>query len=110
MVIATWVLLDLYVFFLVYVTCMNIIRAHDEGKLNGLLWVLSLPLVIVGLLIDFLHQVTLFNLIFWDWPRDLTVTARLKRHIRDTTFRGHIARFLCVYVLSPFDHTGNHCD
>lgn len=104
------VLFELYMFLLTYVACMNIIRVHKIGQLNGLLWVLCLPFVLYGLILDVLHNVTLFNLIFWDIPRDATVTARLKRHRDDPGFRGKIARFMCEKMLSPFDHTGNHCD
>lgn len=108
--ILTLLMLDLWLFFLIYVACMNMIKAHKEGKVTGVLWLLCLPAVVIGLIVDFLHQVTIFNLVFWDIPRDATVTARLKRHIADSGYRGEIARYLCVKVLSPFDHTGNHCD
>jgi hypothetical protein len=38
-------LADLYLFFIMYVASMAMIRAHSEKKLNGLLWVLCLPFV-----------------------------------------------------------------
>lgn len=108
--IAAFLLLELYVFFLTYVACMNIIRVHKIGQLNGALWFLCLPFVAYGLILDFINNVTIFNFVFWELPRELTVTARLKRHIDDPGFRGEIARFMCVKMLSPMDHTGNHCD
>jgi len=106
----TLLILDLWLFFLLYVACMNMIKAHKEKKVTGVLWLLCLPAVAIGLIVDFLHQITIFNVVFWDVPRDPTVTGRLKRHIADPGYRGKLARYLCVNVLSPFDHTGNHCD
>ena len=105
-----FILLDLYVFFILYVASMNMIRAHAEDKLNGLLWVLCVPFVAFSLAVDILHNVTLFSLFFAELPKELTVTDRLKRHVNESTWRGPLARWMAEVLLNPFDHTGNHVD
>lgn len=108
--IILFILIDLYLFFFVYVASMNVIRAHAEKRLNGILWVLCTPIVLLGYIYDIIHNLSLFTLIFFEFPRQLTVTQRLKRHIKEQTLRGKLARFVCDKILSPFDFTGNHCD
>lgn len=104
------VLADLYLFFIMYVASMGMVRAHAEGKLNGVLWVLCLPFVAISVVIDFINNMTVFTLLFAELPKELLVTARLKRHLNEQTFRGKIARWFGNVLLNPFDHTGNHLD
>ena len=104
------VLIYLYMFFIMYVASMNMIRAHDDKKLNGLLWVLCVPFVAVSLVIDLIANLTLFTLLYWELPRELLVTSRLKRHVRDDNWRGKLTRWIAVKILNPFDYTGDHLD
>lgn len=108
--IALYIIADLYLFFIVYVASMNMIRAHAEGVLNGYLWALCLPFVAFAIVYDFLHNITLFWLLFWNMPREWLVTDRLKKHIKEDTYQGRLSRFLCKKILSPFDYTKDHCD
>lgn len=108
--IVLWVLLNLYVFFIMYVASMGMIRAHKDGKLNTVLWVLCVPFVAVSWMIDVVHNLTLFTLLYLELPRELTVTSRLKRHVTQHTFRGKLSRWIAETILNPFDHTGNHVD
>ena len=103
-------LADLYLFFIMYVASMGMIRAHAEKKLNGVLWVLCLPFVAISLVIDVINNITLFSLIFWEIPKELTVTDRLKRHYQQPTIRGKLANWIGDVLLNPFDHTGSHLD
>lgn len=89
---------------------MAMIRAHHERKLNGLLWVLCLPFVAISWVIDVAHNVTVFTVVFCELPRELTVTERLKRHVKQQTFRGKLARWIADTLLNSFDHTNNHVD
>lgn len=104
------VLLDLYVFFIMYVSAMGMIRAHREGKLNTILWVLCVPWVVISWVIDVIHNLTLFTILYCEFPRELTVTERLKRHVSEHTFRGKLSRWIAETVLNPFDYSGNHVD
>jgi hypothetical protein len=103
-------LADLYLFFIMYVASMGMVRAHAEGKLNGVLWVLCLPFVLIALIVDVLHNVTVFWLLFWEMPKEFTVTARLKKHVTANNWRGSIARWLGLTLLNPFDYTNDHLD
>lgn len=103
-------LADLYLFFIMYVASMAMIRAHSERKLNGLLWVLCLPFVAISIVLDFINNVLVFSILFAELPREWLVTARLKRHAVQHTLRGKIARYIGDLLLHPFDHTGNHYD
>lgn len=103
-------LADLYLFFIMYVASMAMIRAHAEQKLNGVLWALCLPFVVVAWVYDMLHNVTIFAVIFWEVPKEWTVTERLKRYVTLNTWRGSLARWTGLTILNPFDHTGNHLD
>ena len=103
-------LADLYLFFILYVASMGIIRTHAEGKLNIVLWTLCLPFVAISLVIDFINNMIIFTLLFLELPRELLVTSRLKRHSTQQTFRGKLARWIGTNILNPFDHTGNHLD
>jgi hypothetical protein len=108
--IAIYILLDLYIFFIIYVASIGMIDAYKAKKLNWLLLVLSFPFVAVCWLIDVAHNVTLFSIIFWELPRELTLTNRLKRHVLEDTKRGKLARWIAETILNPFDASGSHVD
>ena len=93
-----------------YVASMGMIRAHAEKKLNGVLWALCLPFVAISLVLDFINNMLVFSLLFAELPREWLVTSRLKRHAKQHTLRGKIARWLGDVLLNPFDHTGDHLD
>jgi hypothetical protein len=108
--LALFVLLDLWAFFIMYVASMGMIRAHKEGNLNIVLWVLCLPFVAISWVFDVINNATLFTLIFFEIPRELTVTERLKRHYKKPTIRGKIATWIGVTILNPFDYSNDHLD
>lgn len=110
MIYLGYLLLDLYVFFIMYVASMGMIRAHAENKLNPVLWGLCLPFVAISIVIDFINNMTVFTVLFAELPKELLVTARLKRHVNEQTLRGKLARWFGNVLLNPFDHTGNHLD
>lgn len=105
-----YLLINLYLFFIMYVASMGMIRAHAEKKLNPVLWALCVPFVAVSLIIDVLNNLILFSLIFFEIPKELTVTDRLKRHYCQPTIRGKLATWIGDTLLNPFDHSGNHLD
>jgi len=108
--IAVYILLDLWLFFIMYVASMGMIRAHKEGSLNAALWVLCLPFVALSWVVDVTHNFTLFTVLFCELPKELTVTDRLKRHYKQATKRGMMARWIANTLLNPFDYSGNHVD
>ena len=103
-------LADLYLFFIMYVASMNMVRAHKVHSLTTIQWVLCVPFIAISLIVDILHNVFLFSFIFGKFPRELTVTERLKRHVFEYSWRGKLARWFGNELLNAFDHTGNHLD
>lgn len=103
-------LADLYLFFIMYVASMGMIRAHSEKKLNGVLWVLCLPFVAVSIVLDFINNMTVFSLIYFELPREWVVTDRLKRHAKGTGWRKSLSYWFGNTILNAFDHTGSHID
>lgn len=103
-------LADLYLFFIMYVASMGMIRAHAEKKLNPLLWALCIPFVAVSIVLDFINNMIVFTLLFAELPREWLVTDRLKRHVKQHTIRGKVARYIGNTILNPFDHSGDHLD
>lgn len=104
------ILADLYIFFWLYVASMGVLRAKEEGKLNTILWGMSVPFIAFALAWDIINNVFVFSIIFWQLPREWTVTARLKKHVSKNTRRGRLARWFGWELLNAFDLTGNHLD
>ena len=103
-------LADLYLFFIMYVASMGMIRAHAEKKLNGVLWVLCLPFVAVSIVLDFINNMTVFSIIYFEVPRELVVTDRMKRHAKGAGWRKSLSCWFGNTILNAFDHTGSHID
>ena len=100
----------LWIFWGFYVLVMGIYRAHLDKRLTPVTRVLSAPFVVVGAVFDVVANITIASIIFLEFPRELLVTARLKRHIRSGTgWRHKLSTYVCDHVLDVFDPTGNHC-
>lgn len=110
--IAAFIVLYLYAFWVAYIAIMGAYRAHLAGRLVGVQRVLAVPLVVIGFALDCFAQYTIATLFFFDAPEpgDYLVTARLKRYMRaPDTWRGRAAQYICDNLLDPFDPTGDHC-
>lgn len=91
-----------------YVLIMNIKRARDAGTLSRVAYVLGVPILIIGYLLDFIVNVGPCTVLFLEPPRETTVTARLKRHRDADNWRGRLARWMAAHLLDPFDPDGRH--
>ncbi len=100
----------IYAFWVLYLAIMSLYRAHLNNKLTKLGYVLGSPLLIVGLVIDFIMNLTIFTVLFFELPKEWLVTKRLQRHIRRSGWRFKLANFICEHMLNFADPTGNHCD
>lgn len=106
-----WLLVLSWIFWALYVFTMGLYRSFLAGRLRGLPLLLASPFVIVAFVLDFLFQVTVFTVVFWDRPRHWLVTHRLRAYMRGrNTWRRRLADYLCKHLLDPFDPTGAHCD
>lgn len=100
---------SIYILWLFYLAVMNLKRAKDAGKLSRTAYVLGLPILFVGYLLDAAVNLIIFTVILFELPKELLVTARLSRLQHGTGWRATLARWFCVNLLDQFDPTGCHC-
>ena len=103
--------LGAYALWLFYLAVMPLKRARDAGTLSRPAMVLGLPILWLGLLIDFLVNQVVATALFLEPPEETLVTTRLSRLIReDKGWRRALALWICFHLLDPFDPAGHHCD
>jgi hypothetical protein len=102
--------LFLWAFWYVYIVVMGLFRAHLQGRLKGFVFVLALPAIIVGYLMDVLANLTVASVVFLEPPREWLVTDRLSRYIAGYPgWRQKLAAWICDHLLDVFDPSGDHC-
>jgi len=107
---ALYAFLLLYALWVFYLAVMNLQRARDAGLLKGFAYPLGYLTLFIGLALDFLSNVLVLTVILLELPKETTVTARLKRHVKNKGYRGAVARWFGAVLLDPFDPSGNHLD
>ena len=109
--IVIYAALYLWLFWGLYVLVMGLYRAKLDGKLSKPLMVLGAPYLVAGYLMDVAANFVLASILFLEPPRELTLTSRLKRHLKtDIGWRYLVAIAICESLLDPLDPTGRHCD
>lgn len=104
------IFLSLYAFWILYLAITNLQRAYKAKTLKKPALILGYPVLFVGLLMDVAMNLTLFSLVFWEFPKHWLVTQRLTFHIQDGQgWRNKLANWLCINLLNAFDVNGNHC-
>ena len=99
---------SIYALWLFYLAVMCLKRARDAGLLNKTSTALGMPILIVGYLLDAFVNVFVMTMLFLEVPNELTVTARLKRHILFSGgWRLRLASWF-IPILDPFDPSGYH--
>lgn len=97
-----------YALWIFFLAVMSLKRARDAGMLHMPAVVLGYPVLIVGWLIDFVVNATVMTALFLELPREMTVTARLKRHNRTgSSWRKTLAAWF-EPLLDPYDPSGDH--
>lgn len=112
MIAAAWyvgtALVITYALWVFYLAVMNLKRVKDAGQLHRAALVLGTPVLIVGYALDAMVNVFVMTVLLVELPREVTVTARLKRHNRTSTgWRKAVAAWF-EPLLDPFDPSGNH--
>lgn len=101
----------IYLLWVFYLAVMALWRAHREKTIGPVALVPGYFTLAIGAALDVLVNLTIMSLVFVERPRELLVTKRLQRHIKQGNgWRTHLARWLCHNLLNPFDPTGDHCD
>lgn len=89
---------------------MSLIRAKNDKKITTTALVLGYPIVVSGVVLDCLVNVFILSFILLETPKEFLVTARLKRHVKDSSgWRKSVAYFICSKLLDTFDPSGSHC-
>jgi len=105
---AAWALGGMYALWVFYLAVMNLARAKRAGLLNKTAIVLGTPVLIVGYLLDLLMNITVMTVVLLELPQETTVTARLKRHHKESTgWRLAIVKWF-EPILDPYDPSGDH--
>lgn len=87
---------------------MNLKRVHDKQGLPKWVFILGLPMLKTGLVLDFLLNVFVMSVVLLELPREMTVSRRLKRHNRAGGWRAKIVKKVFEPLLDPFDPSGDH--
>ncbi len=97
-----------YILWILYLAVMSLKRARDGGTLSRFGVVLGIPVLFIGWFVDFLVNVFVMTLIMLELPKEMTVTARLKRHNQTSTgYRLAVVKWF-EPLLDPFDPSGDH--
>lgn len=98
-----------YLLFVFFAAVMALRRVRDDGRLTTALKVLGYPTLFIGYSIDFLSNVLIMTVILFEIPKETTVTARVKRHIKlsEEGYRSKVCAWICQNILTPIDP--KHC-
>lgn len=100
----------MYTLWIFYLAVMNLMRARDAGTLTKTAKFLGMPIMYFGMLIDFIVNIFVMTVLFMELPREYMVTARLSRHLQDSSgYRLIVAQWFCHNLLDAFDPSGCHC-
>jgi len=100
--------LTVYALWVFYLAVMNLKRANDAGKLSKPAKFFGTPVLVIGYVLDFVSNL-IFTLPFLDFPRETTVTARLKRYAAGPDgWRKRAALWFADDMLDDFDPSGRH--
>ena len=97
-----------YALWVFYIAVMGLKRVRDTVGLSPWALRFGYPVLIVGYLLDVFVNWFVVTVLLLEFPRETTVTARLKRHNRTSTgWRKSVAQFF-EPLLDPFDPSGDH--
>jgi len=100
--------LGFYILWVFYLAVMNLKRVKDAGLLSPLALTLGYPVLMLGWLLDCIINILVLTPLLFELPKELTVTARLKRHNNTSTGWRKAVAVWFEPLLDPFDPSGNH--
>ena len=101
-------LASFYLLWILFLAVMNLKRVKDAGLLSKTALVLGTPVLIFGLIVDALVNWFVMTLVLLEMPKESTVTARLKRHNKDSGGWRKAVVLWMEPLLDPFDPSGDH--
>lgn len=97
----------IYLLWIFYIAIMGLKRIKDSGQLSKIAAIFGYPVFIFGYLLDVVVNIFVMTFVLLELPKEFTVTARLKRHKDDLSWRGKVVEFFRP-LLDPFDPSGKH--
>lgn len=98
-----------YALWILFLAVMNLQRARDSGTLTGVAHALGLPVMYIGLALDFAVNFLVLSVLMAEFPREWLVTARLTRHAHDIDgWRKSMTLWIGANLLDAFDPSGKH--
>ena len=98
-----------YALWLLYLAAMNLRRAQEAGRLSRLALAFALPIIALAVAVDVIVNLTLATIVFFDRPREWTVSERLARYlVGPSPWRAKVAMWVGEHLLDPFDPSGQH--
>jgi hypothetical protein len=98
-----------YSLFVLFLAVMSLQTAKAQGKITAGAYRLAYSVLLLGWVLDFIVNATLASLLFLELPQELTVSARVLRHVKDAGgWRRTVACWLQANLLAPFDPSGRH--
>ena len=91
-----------------YICVMALKRQRDGWGLNKVSKALGMTVLVRGMLLDFLVNVIHASIILREFPKEMTVTKRLDRHIQGNTSRAALCLAIRSTLLDGFDPAGIH--
>jgi len=106
-------LLSIYALWVFYLAVMNLQGSRDAGTLTPIAYKLGLPILYIGLALDFWVNTIPLTLIMLEWPKwgtkEFLVTARLTRLVHGPDCRKKtVALWYGYNLLDSFDPKGKH--
>ena len=104
-----YLVLSIWTLWVIYAAMMRLKQVRDAGKLTVAMKVLGYPVLLFGLVIDLVLNVTVGSLLFLEIPREYTLSERLWRHSQESTgYRQKVAEVIRVNLLDAIDPAGVH--
>lgn len=100
---------SIWVLWVMYLACMNLMRARDTGTLTKPAYYFGLTVLYPGLLLDVLVNLFCVTAILLEIPKEWTVSSRVERHCETGQgWRKAVCLFFRLNLLAPFDTSGKH--
>jgi hypothetical protein len=100
----------LWALWVLYIAMMNIKRVTLIKPVPWQAKLLVYPTMAVFEVVEFIANVIVLTVVFFDWPREIRVSDRLRRYWRRPAkygWRLHVVKFIKP-MLDPFDPAGPH--
>lgn len=93
---------SLFNFWLLWIVIMGLSRAKDEGRLSPTMIWIGTATSYYGLVWDVLCNIFICSFLFLEFPREATLSQRLRRLVMTTGWRSSLATWIAVDLVNPF--------